>query len=207
MQDYVELKQAMKKAAKRAYDIRLQSGDGGNLSVRIAGEELILIKSSGSSFGDLDDDSVVLVNFKGIPVEGSGKPSREIKTHIEIYRQRPDVTAIFHCHSPWSTACSMTSDAIPPVSLPMEMKLGIIPVLDAGKSHADTEVVMAVKLFLEKNPNIKAFIQRRHGIFSMSSNIIKAEHNAELVEEAAQIAQLIKIEGKFNMKEINNEWI
>jgi len=202
MRDYEKLKLAMKKAAKRAYDIRLQSGDGGNLSVRIAEEELILIKASGCSFGEMEGENIVLVDFKGIPVEGSGKPSREIKTHIEIYRQRPDVTAIFHCHSPWSTACSMTSDAIPSVSLPMEMKLGLIPVLDAGESHADTEVAKAVKIFLEQNPNIKAFIQRRHGIFSMSTNIIKAEHNAELVEESAQIAQLIKIEGKFNIKEI-----
>ncbi len=200
MKNYDELTQRMRKAAKRAYDIRLQSGDGGNLSVRIAGEELVLIKASGASFGDMSDDNIVLVDFNGAPVEGTGKPSREIYTHLEIYRQRPDVTAIFHCHSPWSIACSMTSDAIPPVSLPLEMKLGPIPVLDVGDSHADMEVVSAVTLFLEKNPGIKAFVQRRHGIFSMSADIVKAEHNAELVEEASQIAQLLKIQGEINFK-------
>lgn len=207
MNVYKELKESMRKAAKRAYDIRLQSGDGGNLSIRIPDKELILIKASGCSFGDIKDGNIVLVNFDGIPVSGKGQPSREIKTHIEIYKQRPDVTAIFHCHSPWAIACSMTSSAVPPVSLPMEMKIGIVPVLDVGDSHADTEVVTAVKIFLEKNSDINAFIQRRHGIFSMSVDILKAEHNAELVEEAAQIAQLIKIEGKLDMREIKNERI
>ena len=193
MNDFKELKQAMRKAAKRAYDIRLQSGDGGNLSVRIPGEELILIKASGFSFGNMDDENIVLVDFNGNIVSGNKNPSREILTHVAIYRQRADVTAIFHSHSPWSVAIAQKSNFLPPVSLPLEMKMGSVPILDIGESHADDAVANSVKELLIENPNIKAFIQRRHGIFSLSLDIIKAEHNAELVEEASQIALLSKI--------------
>lgn len=193
MNDYKEIKLAMRKAAKRAYDIRLQSGDGGNLSVRIAGKELILIKASGYSFGDMGDENIVLVDFNGNIVSGNKKPSREILTHVAIYRQREDVTAIFHSHSPWSVALSQNVTFLPPVSLPLEMKIGSVPVLNIGESHADGDVADAVQLLLKENLGIKAFIQSRHGIFSLTEDIIKAEHNAELVEEAAQIALLSKI--------------
>ncbi len=193
MNDYKEIKLAMRKAARRAYDIRLQSGDGGNLSVRIAGKELILIKASGYSFGDMGDENIVLVDFNGNIVSGNKKPSREILTHVAIYRQREDVTAIFHSHSPWSVALSQNVTFLPPVSLPLEMKIGSVPVLNIGESHADGDVADAVQLLLKENLGIKAFIQSRHGIFSLTEDIIKAEHNAELVEEAAQIALLSKI--------------
>ncbi len=193
MNDYKDLKLAMRKAAKRAYDIRLQSGDGGNLSVRIAGEELILIKASGCSFGDMVDDNIVLVDFSGNIVIGNKKPSREILTHVAIYRQRADVTAVFHSHSPWSVAIAQNSTFLPPISLPLEMKIGTVPILNIGESHADVEVAGAVQVLLEENLGIKAFIQSRHGLFCLSADIIKAEHNAELVEEAAQIAFLSKI--------------
>jgi L-fuculose-phosphate aldolase/L-ribulose-5-phosphate 4-epimerase len=191
--EYKGLKLAMRKAAKRAYDIRLQSGDGGNLSVRIAGEELILIKSSGYSFGDMGDENIVLVDFDGNIVSGDKNPSREILTHVAIYRERKDVTAIFHSHSPWSVAIAQNTTFLPPVSLPLEMKIGNVPILNIGDSHADDDVANAVQVLLKENLGIKAFIQSRHGIFSLSTDIIKAEHNAELVEEAAQIALLSKI--------------
>lgn len=193
MSEYDCLKEAMKKAAKRAYDIRLQSGDGGNLSVRIPGKELILIKASGSSFGNMENEDIVLVDFNGALVGGNKKPSREIMTHIGIYTQREDITAIFHSHSPWSVSIAQSSKYLPPISLPLEMKVGRVPVLNIGESHADEEVAAAVENLLKDNPVIKAFIQQRHGIFSLSADIIKAEHTAELVEEAAQIALLSKI--------------
>ncbi len=193
MSEYGYLKDEMKKAAKRAYDISLQSGDGGNLSVRIDGKELILIKASGASFGHLEDDDIVLVDFNGTLVSGDKKPSREILTHIAIYTQRKDVTAIFHSHSPWSVSIAQSSEILPTISLPLEMKVGRVPVFNIGASHADEEVAATVKELLKDNPLIKAFIQKRHGIFSLSSDIVKAEHTAELIEEAAQIALLSKI--------------
>jgi len=191
--EYKDLKLAMRKAAKRAYGIRLQSGDGGNLSVRITGEELILIKASGYSFGDMGDENIVLVDFDGNIVAGDKNPSREILTHVAIYRQREDVTAVFRSHSPWSVAIAQNNSFLPPVSLPLEMKIGIVPILNIGDSHADDEVADAVQVLLKENLGINAFIQRRHGLFTLSADIIKAEHNAKLVEEAAQIALLSNI--------------
>ena len=197
--DFAEQKDLMIRAARRAYDIRLQSGDGGNLSVRLPGTNTILIKASGCSFGDMTHEDIVAVGLDGeLAADEARKPSREIATHLAVYHAREDITAIFHCHSPWSTAASLCFDSWPPVSLPQEMKIGRVEVLSLGVGHADSGVADAVRDFLSSRPDVKAFVQQRHGIFCMSSGIIKAEHDAELVEEAAQIAMLAKIGGAFS---------
>ena len=77
------------------------------------------------------------------------------------------------------------------------MKIGRVPVLDMGDNHADQEVADSVRDFLKKNSDVTCFIQKRHGLFSFGSTIIKAEHNAELIEEGSQIGLLS------NMKILN----
>jgi ribulose-5-phosphate 4-epimerase/fuculose-1-phosphate aldolase len=59
--------------------------------------------------------------------------------------------------------------------------------------HADETVEKAVATLLEANPDLKAFIQAKHGIFAMARTITLAEHHAELVEETAQIGWLVEL--------------
>jgi len=179
------------RAARRAYGIGLQSGNGGNLSARVAGEQVVLIKPSGVSFGECTVDNLIAVDFAGRIIEGSGKPSRELWTHLEIYRLRSDVHGILHSHSPWAIACAELFTELPLHAYHARDKMGGIPILQV-EGHADQQVVTGVKALLEKNPNIKAFIQKKHGIFAMAENIVVAEHHAELVEETAQIAWLVR---------------
>jgi L-ribulose-5-phosphate 4-epimerase len=187
---YESLKSDMRKAARRAYDIRLQSGEGGNLSVRVPGQNLMLIKASGCSFGDMEEENIVLIDFDGNIVLGEKKPSREYMTHAAIYRRREDVQAIFHSHSPWCTAVAEHFDVIPDTSLPLGMKIGKVPVLNMGENQADKVVADSVGNFLKENLDVSCFIQKGHGLFAFAGNIIKAEHNAELLEEGAQIGLL-----------------
>ena len=185
-----QLKQDIVACAKRAYDIGLQTGNGGNLSSRLAGTDRIIIKPSGFSFGECTPDNLITVNLAGEPVEGQGAPSRELMTHLAIYNARPDILGIFHCHSPWAIACAEFEPEIPCVTLHAVSKIGSIPVLKVT-GHADQAVVEAVDDLLRQNPELKAFVQARHGIFSLAGSITLAEHAAELVEETAHIAWLI----------------
>ncbi|MDZ7852647.1 MAG: class II aldolase/adducin family protein [Halomonas sp.] len=122
----------------------------------------MLIKASGASFGDMDYDDIIEVSLDGevSSCEG-GKPSRESETHLAIYRCRKDVSAIFHCHSPWSVVASLSFDAWPPVSLPLEMKIGSVPVVDFGEGHADRKAADHVTDLMIAKPELKAFVQRR----------------------------------------------
>jgi L-ribulose-5-phosphate 4-epimerase len=180
---------AMQRCAARAHRSGLQTGTGGNLSVRIPGTETMLIKASGGSFADLQAADIVHADFSGRVLAGAAKPSRELKSHALLYLQRPDAGAIFHSHSPWSIACAARFDAVPLVTLHMEMKLGSIPVL-ASEGHADGQMVDDLAAFLAVHADARAFIHRRHGIFSLAAEIGAAEMQAELVEECAKIAIL-----------------
>ena len=189
-------KENLIKAAGRAYQIGLQTGNGGNLSCRVPGTDTLLIKGSGFSFGECTQDNVVVVDYRGNVVGGEGgKPSRELLTHLCIYKLRPDIGAIFHSHSPWAIAYAEDSLEIPLLTGHAKAKLGPIPVIIEG-GQATSTFTDAVKELLTANPGLGAFVQKGHGIFSLGADIIQAEHNAELVEETAQIAFLIGLKKK-----------
>jgi len=185
-----QLKKDIVACARRAYGIGLQTGNGGNLSGRIAGTDHIVIKPSGFSFGECTTENLITVDLSGRQVAGDGVPSRELMTHLIIYKARPDVMGIFHCHSPWAIACAEFEPEIPCVALHAAAKIGSIPVLKVA-GHADQSVVAAVDELLKQTPKLNAFVQARHGIFGLAGTITLAEHMAELVEETAQIAWLI----------------
>ena len=187
------VKEELIKAAGRAYQIGLQTGNGGNLSCRLQGTDTILIKGSGVSFGECTPENFVTVNYQGKVVGEGGKPSRELLTHLCIYQLRPDIGAIFHSHSPWSIAYAEDSQEIPLMTGHSIAKLGPIPVIFEA-SQASRDFIDVVKELLMENPGLGAFVQKGHGIFSLGVDIIQAEHNAELVEETAQIAFLIGLQ-------------
>ena len=184
-----EIKQHMIKAALRAYQIGLQTGNGGNLSSRVPGTDRIIIKGSGLSFGECDLDNFVTVNLHGEVLEGNGKPSRELPTHLAVYRRRSDIFGIFHSHSPWSIAYAEDTEEIPLITHHSKSKLGPIPVIRV-EGHETKIFAEAVEELLAEKPELRAFVQSKHGIFGLGKDIIQAEHNAELIEETAQIALL-----------------
>ena len=187
-----EVKKELLACARRAYTIGLQTGNGGNLSARLDGTEQVVIKGSGTSFGECSMDNLVTVNLDGEMINGPGKPSREIRTHLAIYRLRPDVHGIFHSHSPWAIAYAEDADEIQPLALHAQSKLGVIPVLKVD-GHADESVEKAVEALLKTHADLKAFVQAKHGIFGLARTITLAEHHAELVEETAQIGWLVEL--------------
>ena len=125
----MQVKQSLLTNAKRAYEIRLQTGNGGNLSGRIPGTDLIIIKASGCSFDQCTADNLITVTLDGEYVDGGGVPSKELATHLAIYKLRPDVHGVFHSHSPWAIACANFNDTIPTVTLHAKSKRGHIPIL------------------------------------------------------------------------------
>lgn len=184
-----EIKQHMITAASRAYQIGLQTGNGGNLSSRVPGSDRIIIKGSGLSFGECDMDNFVTVNLNGEVLEGSGQPSRELLTHLAVYKRRSDIFGIFHCHSPWSIAYAEDSEEIPLITNHSKSKLGPIPVIRV-EGHGTKIFAEAVEALFTEKPELRAFVQSKHGIFGLGKDITQAEHNAELIEETAQIALL-----------------
>ena len=70
----------------------------GHVAARAPGRDAFFIQSAIEPRSDVSPESVLLVDFDGKVLEGEGRPPFEIPIHIEIFKARPDVEAIVHCH-------------------------------------------------------------------------------------------------------------
>lgn len=178
------------KACNEAFGL-IQTGTGGNVSARIPGEELMLVKASGGSMGSAAPESFLVCDFRGNLVEGTGKPTREAFLHGYLYQVRPDVQAVVHCHSPYAVAWSSKLEPLPCCTYHSEMKMGsALPTLDVHAAMVREEDLPDVKSMLDSNPGIAGFLLANHGAVAMGKNPMAAEYCAELIEETARIAVL-----------------
>lgn len=183
-------------ACHRAYNRKIQTGSGGNVSARIPGEELMLVKASGGSLGDCDNLSFLVTDFDGNLVEGSGKPTREALLHGYVYKMLPHVNAVVHCHSPYSIIWSSTKKALPCNTWHSKLKMADeLPTLDVPAAMVREQELPLVREILEKNPKLPGFLLADHGAVALGKDAVDAEHYAELIEETAQVAVWEKMLG------------
>lgn len=181
--DYNKCMAEYDEAAQRLFFSGLQTGVGGNISLRVPGGAGMLIKSSGKTMA-----KPVLTNWNGQVLEGIGKPSSEFLMHSEIYKLRPDCNGIVHVHSNWAVSWSLTGKDIPLITFTAKLKLSApVPVISIKNNNIGVEDFLAIAQHL-KNTETRAFILRGHGLVCLGPSIISAAYHAELVEECAQIA-------------------
>lgn len=194
MNEYNDIRDQLILAAVRAYTRGIQTGSGGNFSARVPDRELMLVKASGGAFIDATRESLLLTDFDGNVVAGTGKPTREALLHGYIYKVAPKVNSVIHCHSPWAIGWAQTGLPLDGITLHTQLKFNCpIDVLDVTTPMVEEKDLPLVKALFDANPNLPAFILANHGVVAMGDNAINAEHNAELVEETAQVAVLKRI--------------
>jgi len=189
-----DVKKDLIEAATRAYRRGIQTGSGGNLSARVPGKDLMVVKPSGISFIDCNQENLVVTDFDGKVVAGSGKPSREALLHGVLYRNVPSIGGVVHCHSPWAISWSFSKKDLPLVTHHARMKFGVpIATLDIDAPVVPLEEMPKVISLFEKHPTLPAFLLVAHGVVAVGKNVLDAENVAEMVEETAQIAWLGEI--------------
>ncbi|NUT53235.1 MAG: L-ribulose-5-phosphate 4-epimerase [Saccharothrix sp.] len=85
----------------------------GNVSARVPGHELMVIKPSGVSYDDLGPEAMVVTDLHGNLVEGEYAPSSDTAAHAYVYRHMPEVNGVVHTHSPYATAWAARGEPIP----------------------------------------------------------------------------------------------
>jgi L-ribulose-5-phosphate 4-epimerase len=189
MDDLLELKRQIVAAAAQCYRRGIQTGDGGNLSARVPGQDQMIIKGSGTSFADCSAETLVVADFDGNLVVGNGKPSRESLLHGALYRKLPHLQAIVHCHSPWATGWAATLQPLPFSTYHSEIKLkGEVKVFDTGSYAVPAAFFPRILELFDASPQLAAFLLKGHGQVALGRDIKAAMYMAELVEETAQIA-------------------
>ena len=85
----------------------------GNVSARVPGADLMVIKPSGVSYDDLDAGAIVVTDLYGDLVEGERNSSSDTAAHAYVYRHVPHVGGVVHTHSTYATAWAARHEAIP----------------------------------------------------------------------------------------------
>lgn len=156
----------------------LTTGVGGNLSTR-ADESLVAISPSGIPYDRITPSMVPVVDLDGKMIAGNEDPSTETPMHTRIYRNRPEVDAVVHTHSPYATALSSLGEPIPPSHYLVSFIGDEIPV--AGYATPGSEE-LGQKAADALGESYNACLLQNHGAISVGDNVENAIETALMVE-------------------------
>jgi len=170
----------------------------GNVSGIDRDKGLVVIKPSGVEYDDMTADDMVVIDLDGNRVEGALNPSSDTPTHLALYRKFPALGGIVHTHSRHATIWAQSGRDIPAYGTThADYFYGKIPctrdMTDAEISHDyehNTGVVITERFSGSQiNPEyMPGVLVKSHGPFTWGIDVMKAVHNAVVLEEIAFMA-------------------
>lgn len=179
----------------------------GNVSGIDREKGLIVIKPSGVEYDNMKVDDMVVVDLDGNVVDGKLKPSSDTATHLELYRNFPNIGGVVHTHSKWATiTAQIGKPIIPQGTTHADYFGGTIPCTRAmtkeeveGTYELDTGKVI-VETFEGLNPDyIPGVLVKNHGPFTWGKDAKNAVHNSVVLEEVAHMARYTEAENPHAM--------
>lgn len=171
---------------------------GGNVSGRIPGEDLFVIKPSGVDYDDLAPQNMILCDLEGrvIPdTPGSDRsPSSDTAAHAYVYREMPWVGGVVHTHSTYATAWAARGEEIPCVITAMADEFGgpipVGPFAIIGDDSIGRGIVETLS-----DHRSRAVLMRNHGPFTIGTSARDAVKAAVMVEDVARTVHLARQAG------------
>jgi L-fuculose-phosphate aldolase len=163
----------------------------GHMSCRLPGTDHVLINSGKSVRSALSVEDIIAIDMDGKPVEGDVVPPMEFHIHTEIYRRRPDVTAVAHTHPLWSTLFSMTGERVEPVTMQAAV-MG--PIRFFAKTASINRKPLAEELAATLGDD-RVIMLKSHGAVIAGSDIVEAFVLAIYLEETARRQYLARALG------------
>jgi ribulose-5-phosphate 4-epimerase/fuculose-1-phosphate aldolase len=197
-----ETKKILLNMTRRSYEEALFAGTSGNLSVYDREKETMIITPSSIPYETMKEEDLVLMKLSGEIIEGRHKPSSEWRMHAAVYKEREDVGAVVHTHSPYATSFAVNREPIPIILIEMIPFLGG-DMLVADFAMPGTEDVGREALKVLKGRN--ACLMSNHGVLAVGENLEQAHIRAIYAEDAAKIYSLAKSNGQ--VKEVPEEFV
>ena len=167
----------------------------GNLSARVPGESLMVIKPSGLPYEDLTPDSMVVCDLHGERVDGDLAPSSDAATHGYVYRHMDHVGGVAHTHSTYATAWAARGEAIPCVLTAMADEFGGPIPVGPFALIGDDEIGRGVVETLAESPS-SAVLMCSHGVFTVGTGPREAIKAAVMCEDVARTVHIARTLGE-----------
>jgi L-ribulose-5-phosphate 4-epimerase len=171
----------------------------GNASGISRKDGLIAIKPSGVAYETMSAAHMVITNLDGQIVEGDLRPSSDLATHLEIYRQFPNVGGVAHTHSEFATSWAQARRPIPCFGTThadyFHGEIPVTPFLTAEQIATDYEKNTGIAIcghFANLDPDaVPAVLVAGHGPFCWGRNAAAAAQNAVILESVARMAYYV----------------
>ncbi len=157
----------------------------GNVSARVPGADVMVIKPSGVSYDELTPENMVVTDLHGDVLEGDLAPSSDTAAQAYVYRYMPDVGGIVHTHSTFATAWAARAEPIPCVLTMMADEFGgevpVGPFALIGDDSIGRGIVETLRS--SKSP---AVLMQNHGVFAIGKDARSAVKAAVMCEDVAR---------------------
>ncbi|MGI8459747.1 MAG: L-ribulose-5-phosphate 4-epimerase [Propionibacteriaceae bacterium] len=163
----------------------------GNVSARVPGRDLLVIKPSGVSYDELSPESMVITDLQGTLVEGTRNPSSDTAAHAYVYAHLPEVMGVVHTHSTYATAWASRAEAIPCVLTMMADEFGGEIPIGPFALIGDDSIGHGIVATLQGHRS-KAVLMQNHGVFTIGSSAKAAVKTAVLCEEVARTVHIAR---------------
>lgn len=179
-------------AGRWMHDSGFIAATDGNISLRLD-EHRLLTSPSGISKGLMRPEDLVITDFSGSKLSGTGKPSSELAMHLLIYRLRPDVNAVCHAHPVTATGYAAAGLALDKALVSEAiMALGTVPLAEYG-TPGTAELTDSIKPFVRSHD---AILLANHGVVTYGPDLLTAYYRMETVEHFARIALVTELLNK-----------
>ncbi|MFL6097363.1 MAG: L-ribulose-5-phosphate 4-epimerase [Blastococcus sp.] len=174
-------------AALHAYLTRyeLVTWTSGNVSERVPGEDLFVIKGSGVDYDELTWEGITVCDLDGNAVDGVKAPSSDTAAHAYVYRHMAEVNGQVHTHSTYAAAWAARAEAIPCVLTAMADEFGgpipVGPFALIGDDSIGQGIVATLK-----NSRSPAVLMQNHGVFTIGPSAKAAVKAAVMTEDVAR---------------------
>jgi len=167
----------------------------GNVSARVPGADLLVIKPSGVTYDQLTAEAMVVTDLDGTLVEGDRAPSSDTFAHGYVYAHMPHVGGVVHTHSDYATAWAARRESIPCVLTMMADEFGgDIPVGPFALIGDDAIGRGIVETLSESRS--PAVLMAQHGPFTIGRDAKAAVKAAVMLEDVARTVHLARQYGE-----------
>jgi L-fuculose-phosphate aldolase len=193
MNEY-KLKEQICEIGRRLYNKGFAAANDGNITIRLNDKEVLCTPTMVSK-GFMKPEDICKVDYEGKQLAGTRKRTSEVLLHLAIYKKRPDVNAVVHCHPPHATAFAVAGEPIPKCVLPeVEVFLGEVPTALYETPGTQKFAETIVPHLAQSNTIILA----NHGTVTFGPNLENAYFNSEIIDAYCKILILARQLGRVN---------
>jgi len=161
----------------------------GNVSARVPGADLLVIKPSGVSYDELTAEAMVVCDLDANLVEGTRSPSSDTAAHAYVYKHMPSVGGVVHTHSDYATAWAARREPIPCVLTMIADEFGGEIPVGPFALIGDDSIGRGIVETLQASRS-RAVLMANHGPFTIGTDARDAVKAAVMVEDVARTVHL-----------------